>query len=256
MKSCTDETTTTHMPPLQACQVQQIVALAPPPPHRNSNDHDSSSSSSSNDDHDDHDDNNDADDAMRDRDGHRVFYVMPARMHLQQVSKEIYTTAFALYIYRKLRHFDAADSNKNSDNDKNNKGDDCNDDDYDTSKTKTATQTTTTKYTLAVDTRPAPGWPNVPVHHMLGMIRYTVNALHRLFPDRVARILVFPVPTLAVTVYECIAKPFLHADLCRTLTLHAGPAGRTSPLPALAPCLTTDQCRRLEQLRRRAFGNK
>ena len=99
-------------------------------------------------------------------------------MDMDAVAPQVYTTTFALYLYDKLQK--TATTNSSS------------------------TTTTRKRFVVALDVRPAPGWPNPPAYHLVGFIRHTVRALHRLFPDLLERCILFPIPPLAVTLYQIL----------------------------------------------------
>ena len=180
---------------------------------------------------------------MVDAQNHRILYVLPARMDVREVSAELYTTAFALYLHRKLS-----------------KTRQLSDDDDDDSKAAPAAARLRPRrrITVCLDVRPAPGWPNPPVAHWIAPIRRCVGRLHRLFPDTLERCLVFPVPRWAVRVHRRLVAPVLDRGVRDAVALIAGDegAGRHAPVPSLRPHLTEDQAAHLERLRRRAFGGR
>lgn len=168
---------------------------------------------------------------MTDAQGHRILFILPARMNMEAVSPQVYTTTFALYLHDKLQKT-AATNNRSSN-----------------------TTTIHRRFVVALDVRPAPGWPNPPAYHLVGFIRHTVRALHRLFPDLLEGCILFPIPPLAVTLYKYCIRPVLDRDIRQAVQMVAGECGRHAPLPpGLVLYFTEEQAEQLEKLRRRAFG--
>jgi len=203
------------LPPLQANQLQQIV-LAPTVGISTSTSNASKKKV-----------------PMTDAQGHRILFILPARMDMNAVAPQVYTTTFALYLYDKLQKT-AATNNSSS----------------------TTTAIIHKRVVVALDVRPAPGWPNPPAYHLVGFIRHTVRALHRLFPDLLERCILFPIPPWAVTLYKYCIRPVLDRDIRQAVHMVAGECGRHAPMPPglVRHVVTEEQAERLEKLRRRAFG--
>jgi hypothetical protein len=99
--------------------------------------------------------------AVRDRDGRRILHVMPGQMDPSLAKPSTYALALALYIDRKM---DRASS-------------EC--------------------LTVALDVRGGKGWRNIPPLRNLPFIKTVVKLLLAMFPERLHKCLLFPVPQAA-----------------------------------------------------------
>lgn len=107
--------------------------------------------------------------AVCDRDGRRVLHVMPGQINVELAKASTYAVALALYIDRKL---DRASL-------------EC--------------------LTVALDVRGGKGWPNVPPLRQLPFIQTVVKLLLTMFPERLHKCLLFPVPRAARWIYNIVA---------------------------------------------------
>ena len=62
------------------------------------------------------------------------------------------------------------------------------------------------KILILIDSRASPGWPNPPATKMLPLIRDVNNLLMLHFPDRVERVILYPLPGIMRTVWNAISK--------------------------------------------------
>jgi hypothetical protein len=150
----------------------------------------------------------------------RILYVLPAGMNLsslppsindqihptkrkttkKDITKllmEVYTTAFAVYIYRTL--FVRHPTNTNS----------------------TDTMVTPPpNITLLLDVRPGSSdWPNIPAIQFLSYIRYVSKILPYYFPNICTQILLYPIPSIACTLYNFCIRPVLDQKLQHLIQL-------------------------------------
>jgi hypothetical protein len=107
----------------------------------------------------------------------------------------------------------------------------------------------TERLTVLVDTRGADGWPNPPVWDVIPVARAAAAVLTANYPERVTRIVVYPLPAAATAVWQAF-KWVLPTATTSRMVLLAGPAARTSPAPdGLAEYVSCDEIR--EDLRSR-----
>jgi hypothetical protein len=127
------------------------------------------------------------DSAICDRDGQRVLHVMPGQIDVTLAKASTYALALALYIDRKLERSSL----------------EC--------------------LTVALDVRGGRGWPNIPPLRQLPFIQTVVVLLLRMFPERLHRCLLYPVPSVSRWIWN-IAKAWidpLTADKVQLLTGNA-----------------------------------
>mmetsp|Transcript_6378 Transcript_6378/g.15480 ORF Transcript_6378/g.15480 Transcript_6378/m.15480 type:complete len:360 (+) Transcript_6378:176-1255(+) len=108
--------------------------------------------------------------ALRDRDGSRVFCIRPALMDIRLAKAATYTLAVAIYLDRSIdRQFGE-------------------------------------KVTVVVDVRAGQGWPNTHVLKLIPFVKHSVQLLLPLFPERLHRALVYPVPNAFYYIWTMISK--------------------------------------------------
>ncbi len=134
-------------------------------------------------------------DALRTIDGNRVIQHLPARIDLTVASAEVYATALALYIDRCVPR----DSME--------------------------------KICVVIDTRPGKGWANIPAPRLVPFIKHAARLLNDLHPERLARCILFPVPSVAKFLWNTI-KGFLDPDTAEKICILSGSAWVKSPVPA------------------------
>jgi len=135
--------------------------------------------------------------AVCDRDGRRVLHVMPGQINVELAKPSTYAVALALYIDRKL---DRASL-------------EC--------------------LTVALDVRGGRGWPNVPPLRQLPFIQTVIKLLLTMFPERLHRCLLFPVPRAARWIWN-IVKAWIDPLTSSKVQLLAGAAKIVSEPPFAA----------------------
>jgi len=108
--------------------------------------------------------------ALRDSDGARVFCIRPALMDIRLAKAKTYTLAVAIYLDRSMdRQF-------------------------------------AEKVTVIVDVRAGRDWPNTHVLKLIPFVKHSVQLLLPLFPERLHRALVYPVPNAFYYIWTLISK--------------------------------------------------
>jgi hypothetical protein len=88
----------------------------------------------------------------------------------------------------------------------------------------------TEKVTLVIDVRPNHGWANIKAHKLLPFIQSTVRNLCDLYPTRLNRCIIYPVPSVAKALWKAV-KPFVGKDTVKKVCLVTGPAGKNDKIP-------------------------
>lgn len=130
-----------------------------------------------------------------DRNGFRMLQLLPGRMDERLAPLTTYALAIALYMDRKL----ARDSDE--------------------------------KITVLIDVRTGRGWRNMSAAHMIPFMKGIFALLQSMFPERLARAIVYPVP-FAVSWIWNVVKFYLDADTAGKICLLIGSAGVMSPMPS------------------------
>ncbi|CAK0854070.1 unnamed protein product, partial [Prorocentrum cordatum] len=86
------------------------------------------------------------------------------------------------------------------------------------------------KFTLLVDLRPVEGWPNVPAYRMVPFIRLLARVCPNNYPERIHRILVYPLPPMVEQLWRVI-KSVLEEGTRKKLEVISGPSELGSPCP-------------------------
>jgi hypothetical protein len=156
--------------------------------------------------------------AVRDRDGRRILHVMPGQMDPSLAKPSTFALALALYIDRKL---DRASS-------------EC--------------------LTVALDVRGGKGWRNIPPLRNLPFIKTVVKLLLAMFPERLHKCLLFPVPQAANWIWK-VCKAWIDPDTSRKVQLLTGTATIVSkpPFEAMGEFLEPHVAELLENERQGAF---
>ena len=136
----------------------------------------------------------DSQDALRTLDGKRVLQHLPARIDLSDADADVYATALALYIDRCVPR----DSME--------------------------------KICVVIDTRPGKGWRNIPAHKLVPFIKHAARLLNDLHPERLARCILFPVPSVAKFLWNAV-KPWLDPGTANKICILSGSANIKSPIP-------------------------
>jgi CRAL/TRIO domain len=156
--------------------------------------------------------------AVRDRDGRRILHVMPGQMDPNLAKPSTYAVALALYIDRQLD------------------------------------RASTECLTVALDVRGGKGWPNIPPLRNLPFIKTVVTLLVAMFPERLHRCLLFPVPQAANWIWN-IVKGWIDPDTSCKVQLLTGPATIVSqpPFVAMEKFLEPEVAKLLEEKRHATF---
>lgn len=156
---------------------------------------------------------------ITDVDGFRVFHILPGLIDNNLVSLETYALAIALYIDIKLD------------------------------------RRSMERVTVIVDVRGGLGWRNLNARQLLPFIKHTSRLLLTMFPERLARAIVYPVPPTFSWIWKIIRRcidPKTREKIC----LLTGPATIISPPPnaSMAQYLDHDVIALLESRRVEAFA--
>eukprot|EP00980_Cylindrotheca_fusiformis_P021180 scaffold8136_cov127-Cylindrotheca_fusiformis.AAC.20 len=131
---------------------------------------------------------------IQDKTDRRIIHVLPARINRRVAAAPIWANAFAFYLDR---YFD-----------------------------RNSLETVT----ILLDVRAGQGWPNPPAITMVNFIRTVTKVLESNFPERVSKLIIFPVPRLAQGVFNTI-KVLFQSSTSSKIVLVSGPASVDSPAP-------------------------
>jgi hypothetical protein len=131
---------------------------------------------------------------IRDRRGYRVLHIIPGQMDDRLVSLTTYATAVALYIDRKLAR-ESPD-----------------------------------KVSVLIDVRGGVGWQNTHVSKLLPFIQTTTKLLITMFPERLQRAVVYPLPPAFGWIWS-VSKRCMDPLTADKICLLTGPATIESPPP-------------------------
>jgi len=97
--------------------------------------------------------------------------------------------------------------------------------------------------TVLLDVRGGAGWPNPQAYSLLAPIRTITRVLSDHFPERCRRVIIYPVPWGASTIWSAV-KLFLDERTAQKVLLLSGPVTRGSPCPKeLRDFVSFDQVR-------------
>lgn len=133
-------------------------------------------------------------DPLVDKDGFRIFQIMPAQMDINLASSSTYALAVALYLNLQLDR-EAEE-----------------------------------RIVVCMDVRAGQGWPNTHAVRLVPFMQQTTTLLLSLFPERLHRCLLYPVPPSFMWVWNAISKvvdPLTREKIC----LMSGPNKIVSPPP-------------------------
>jgi hypothetical protein len=119
--------------------------------------------------------------SITDKDGHRIFHIIPAMMDDKLAKQSTYTLAVALYLDRVVDH----------------------------SSMETVT--------LCLDVRAGRGWPNAHAVRLVPFMKNSLKILLPLFPERLHKCIVFPLPSTFFYIWTMISKcldPITAAKIC------------------------------------------
>lgn len=113
---------------------------------------------------------------------------------------------------------------------------------------ETQQMSTLERFTVIVDTRAGAGWANPPIWHIVPVVRECIRVLGANYPERVQRIVIYPLPSAATMVWQ--AFKLVLGSYGSKVVLLDGPASRDSPAPEnLAEYVSYEQLR--EDIRQR-----
>lgn len=134
---------------------------------------------------------------FRDKDGVRILHVLSARLDPTLADAQLYTNAMALYLDQLF------DRHKQEEE----------------------------RVTILLDVRPGQGWKNPPALELVGLIRHAATRLHDLYPDRLHKCILYPIPRPAIFIWKMV-QIFLDASVREAVCLIPGDAYSTkAPLP-------------------------
>ena len=131
---------------------------------------------------------------IRDKNGCMILHVLSARIDRQIATAPLYADVFAFYLDM---FFDRGSEDK---------------------------------ATILLDVRGGEGFANPTPRTMLKFIRTVTRVLEINFPERLNKLILFPVPMLARGVFQSI-KLLLDSKTVNKIELVSGPASRNAPLP-------------------------
>lgn len=151
---------------------------------------------------------------MKDLNGNRIFQVMAPKLDPTMGSPLDYATALAIYMDKKL--------DRNS----------------------------MDKICVVLDVRGKDGWANPAVTSIISSIKAISGLLNDHFPERLDRLVLFPLPTAAKFFWN-VVKNFLDPDTARKIQVISGPSERDSPAPMaeLSQFIDADTIKHMELLR-------
>ncbi|KAK1744917.1 hypothetical protein QTG54_004208 [Skeletonema marinoi] len=156
------------------------------------------------------------------KDGSRIFHLVPARFDLSIATAQVYALAAALYLDRLL------------------------------------SRSSTEKISLICDVRGGRGWANPTPWSLLPFVQATSSLLGRHFPERLKRMVLYPMPSSAVWVW-CAAQKFLDADTASKVVvvgLDGASSNNSGMHEELEKFITKKDYLLLEERRRTFFADK
>ena len=153
-----------------------------------------------------------------DRRGHRIFHIIPAQMDERLVNTSTYALATSIYINRKLDRGSLM------------------------------------KITVCMDARAGKGWRNIHAARLIPFMKQTTQLLLSLFPQRLNKCLVYPVPYAFMFIWR-IMQQCMEPETSEKISLCRGVNKIESPAPIEQMCgsLTVEVANMLEQERISAF---
>ena len=138
----------------------------------------------------------------RDKRGKKILHVIPAKIDKSIISDiNIHALVVAFYLDRIL----CMSKNEKNDND----------------------SVDDTTITLYIDTRPGNGWPNPIAITMVSLISKIIHILQSYYPGRLETVIVFPIPYIALYVWNTI-KSFLYQKTLERIIIIPGSANVNS----------------------------
>jgi len=111
----------------------------------------------------------------------------------------------------------------------------------------------TEKATLVIDVRPGYGWSNIKAIQLLPFIQMVSKLLCDLFPSRLEKCIVYPVPKVALFLWKAV-QPFVGTETVDKICLISGSAGKKDKVPTnVSKYLDEDLIAKLEERRTSLF---
>ena len=111
----------------------------------------------------------------------------------------------------------------------------------------------TEKATLVIDVRPGYGWSNIKAIQLLPFIQMVSKLLCDLFPSRLEKCIVYPVPKVALFLWKAV-QPFVGTETVDKICLISGPAGKKDKVPKqVSKYLDEELIAKLEERRTSLF---
>lgn len=154
----------------------------------------------------------------RDQHGNLIVHALPSLIDLSLAPEEMWGLAVLIYFDRKLKR----DSEE--------------------------------KLTLVMDVRPGMGWPNLTIGPLLGLVKNVTTSASQIFPVRLHKCIVFPVPYVATAVWRLI-RVVVPGSLRKRFIFVSGKDEVDSPVPTkvLELCLCDETMIFFEQTRTDLF---
>lgn len=86
------------------------------------------------------------------------------------------------------------------------------------------------KVTILVDVRAGQGWPNTPAYGMITFLKTIIKVFEYNFPERVKKFVAFPIPRIAIGVFNTI-KLLFDSNTANKIVLVSGSAAVDAALP-------------------------
>eukprot|EP00980_Cylindrotheca_fusiformis_P021182 scaffold8136_cov127-Cylindrotheca_fusiformis.AAC.22 len=86
------------------------------------------------------------------------------------------------------------------------------------------------KVTILVDVRAGQGWPNTPAYRMVSFVKTIIKTFEFNFPERVKKFVAFPIPIIAVGIFNTI-KLLFDSNTAEKIVLVSGSAAVDAALP-------------------------
>ena len=111
----------------------------------------------------------------------------------------------------------------------------------------------TEKATLVIDVRPGYGWSNIKAIQLLPFIQMVSKLLCDLFPSRLEKCIVYPVPKVALFLWKAV-QPFVGTETVDKICLISGSAGKKDKVPKqVSKYLDEELIAKLEERRTSLF---
>ena len=109
---------------------------------------------------------------------------------------------------------------------------------------------------LMVDARKGKGWPNHSVLMVAGFLKMLTKTLHKMHPDRLEKLIIYPVPFAGVYAFK-VMKKWLPKEVSDHIILVNGSDAVDAPVPKkeLSKYVSEEMRDRMEIVRRANFNS-